>query len=222
MAKKISIGLGVLLGILAVFAIFVAMQPDEFAVERSTTVAAPPQMVFDQVNDFHKWQAWSPWAKLDPMAKNTFEGPESGEGAKFSWAGNDQVGEGRMEIAESRAPEHIKIDLEFIKPFPAKNVTLFTFAPEGDGTKVTWNMSGTNNFIGKAICMFMNMDKMVGGDFEKGLAAMKAKAEAEVKEPIGLEMPESKPADAAAPPAEPSTDAAPPAEPSAEPAAANP
>ena len=213
MAKKISIGLGVLLGILAVFAIFVAMQPDEFAVERSTTVAAPPQMVFDQVNDFHKWQAWSPWAKLDPMAKNTFEGPESGEGAKFSWAGNDQVGEGRMEIAESRAPEHIKIDLEFIKPFAAKNVTLFTFAPEGDSTKVTWNMSGKNNFIGKAMCLFMNMDKMVGGDFEKGLAAMKVKAE--VKEPIGLEMPESTSTDAPAPPAETSADAAPPAEPAA-------
>jgi len=210
MAKKIFIGLGVFLGILALFAIFVAMQPDEVTVERSTTVAAPPQVVFDQVNNFHKWQAWSPWAKLDPAAKNTFEGPDSGEGARFSWAGNDQVGEGRMAIAESQSPEHIKIDLEFIKPFPAKNVTLFKFTPEGDGTKVTWNMSGTNNFVGKAICLFMNMDTMVGGDFEKGLAEAEAN---------GAPSAESKPADAAAPPAEPSTEPAASRAPATEPGA---
>ncbi len=210
MGRKILIGLGVLLGLVAVFAIFVAMQPDEFAVERSTTVAAPPQVVFDQVNDFHKWEAWSPWAKLDPMAKNTFEGPDSGEGAQFAWAGNNEVGEGQMTIVESRSPEHIKIDLEFIKPMAAENVTLFKFTPEGAGTKVVWTMSGTNDFVGKAFCLFMNMDKMVGPYFEKGLAAMKAHAEA--AEPIGLDLPESQPADAA-PPAEPSTEPAAPTNP---------
>lgn len=222
MAKKIYIGLGVFLGLLAVIAIVVAMQPGEFAVERSTTIAAPPAVVFSHVNDLRKWEAWSPWLPLDPQCQKTYEGPEAGTGAKFHWSGNEQVGEGRMTIAESNAPERIAIDLEFIKPFAAQNVTLFKFVPEGEGTKVTWNMSGKNNFIGKAMCLFMDMDKMVGADFEKGLASLKAQSESAVKEPIGLTPPESTPADAATPPAETSTDAAPAAEPSAEPAAPTP
>jgi uncharacterized protein YndB with AHSA1/START domain len=212
MGKKILIGLGVFLGIVAVFAIFVAMQPDEFAVERSATIAAPPEVVFNQVNNFHNWEAWSPWLPLDPQCQKTYEGPDSGEGAKFHWAGNDKVGEGRMQIAESIAPQRIVIDLEFIKPFAAQNVTLFTISPEPDGTKVVWNMSGKNNFMGKAMCLFMDMDKMVGGDFKKGLAAMKEVAE---KEARGTPATESKPADAAQPTepaAEPSADAAPSAE----------
>jgi len=221
MAKKFLIGLGVFWGILAIFAIVVAMQPSEFTVERSTTIAAPPDVVFNQVNNFHNWEAWSPWLPLDPQCQKTYEGPDAGEGAKFHWAGNDKVGEGRMQIAESTAPKHITIDLDFIRPFAAQNVTFFTFSPEPDGTKVIWNMSGKNNFIGKAMCLFMSMDKIVGDDFKKGLAAMKEIAEKEA--PIGLTLPDSKPADGANPPAEPSTDAAPPAEPSAEPAApANP
>ncbi|MGD9646005.1 MAG: SRPBCC family protein [Pirellulales bacterium] len=179
MVKWILIVLGVLLGIVAVLAIVVALQPAEFVVERSLTMAAPPDVVFDQVNDFHKWQAWSPWAKLDPDAQNTFEGPDSGEGAKFAWSGNNDVGEGNMTIVESRRPEQIKIDLRFVRPFEDQADTLFSFAPTSDGTQVTWRMSGTNNFVGKAMCLVVNMDTMVGGDFDKGLAAMKEIAEAQ-------------------------------------------
>lgn len=208
MGKKILIALGVLLGIVAVFAIVVAMQPGEFVVERSTTIAAPPAVVFSHVNNLHKWEAWSPWLPRDPQCQKTYEGPEAGTGAKFHWSGNEQVGEGRMTIAESNAPEQIAIDLEFIKPFAAQNVTLFKFVPEGEGTKVTWNMSGKNNFIGKAMCLFMDMDKMVGADFEKGLASLKDQSESEVKEPIGLTPPESTPAEPATPPAETPADAA--------------
>jgi hypothetical protein len=215
MRNKFFLGLGVFLGILAIFAIFVAMQPDEYIVERSTTMTAPPDVVFNQVNDFHKWQAWSPWAKLDPQAQNTFAGSDAGEGAKFSWSGNNEVGEGNMTIVESRPPEHIKVDLHFIKPFEGKADTHFHFAPEGDGTKVTWRMEGQNNFFGKLMCLFMDMDKMIGDKYDEGLAEMKKVAEAEV--PIGLTPPESTPAESATP-AEPTTDAAPPAESATEPA----
>jgi hypothetical protein len=163
--------------IVAVFAVVVALQPSDFRVQRSKVVAAPPSAVFAQVNDFHNWQEWSPWAKLDPNATATFEGPDSGEGAVFRWAGNDEVGEGNMKITQSRPDELIRLDLEFIKPYAGKCLTEFTFRPQGeasDQTEVAWAMSGKNNFLQKAICMFMDMDKMVGADFEKGLANIKA------------------------------------------------
>jgi hypothetical protein len=181
MRKKILIGLGVLVVVFIAFAAVVALQPADFRIVRAATISAPPEVVFAQVNDFHKWQAWSPWAKLDPAAKNTFEGPSAGTGAIFSWAGNDKVGEGRMTLTESHPNDLIRIKLEFVKPFEATNTTEFTFKPEGNQTEVTWSMSGRNNFIGKAFCLLMNMDKTVGGDFEKGLADMKAIAEAEAK-----------------------------------------
>lgn len=182
MFKKVFLGLAALLVVLfAGFAVVVALQPSSFRVVRSTTIAAAPADVFAQVNDFHNWETWSPWAKLDPAAKNTFEGPSSGTGAIFAWAGNDKVGEGRMTILEARPGELIKIKLEFIKPFESHCITEFTFKPEGDQTAVTWTMSGENNFIGKAFCLFMDMDKTVGGDFEKGLAQMKAAAERTAK-----------------------------------------
>jgi hypothetical protein len=130
------------------------------------------------VNDFHKWEEWSPWAKLDPAAKATFEGPSAGTGAIFRWAGNKEVGEGSMTITESRPSDLIRIRLEFLKPFAATNTAEFTFKPEGDQTAVTWSMAGQNNFMSKAICLFMDRDKMVGGKFEEGLAAMKSIAEA--------------------------------------------
>jgi hypothetical protein len=130
------------------------------------------------VNDFHQWELWSPWAKLDPAATNTFTGPAAGTGAMFSWAGNSDVGVGSMTITESRPSELILIKLEFLKPFASTADTEFAFAPVGDQTKVTWTMSGKNNFISKAFCLFMNMDKMIGSDFEKGLVAMKSAAEA--------------------------------------------
>ena len=170
MLKKILIGIA---AVILLFVIIVALQPSDFSITRQAKMSAPPAAPFAQVNDFHNWEAWSPWAKLDPAAKNSFDGEPAGKGAKFAWAGNDDVGEGRMEITESQPSELIRIRLEFIKPFAATNATEFTFKPEGEQTLVTWTMSGKNNFMGRAVCMFMNMDKMVGGDFEKGLAAIK-------------------------------------------------
>jgi len=174
MLKKILIAVVL---IIVVFVIIVATRPANFRVTRSATVAAPPSAVFAQVNDFHKWDAWSPWAKLDPAMKQTHSGAPAGTGAIYSWAGNKEVGEGSMTITESRTNELIRIKLEFLKPFAAVSDTEFTFKPEGNQTAVEWTMAGTNNFIAKAMCMFMNMDKMIGGDFEKGLAALKAVAE---------------------------------------------
>ena len=177
--KKVLLGL---VAIIVLLIVVVALQPGDFRVTRSATIKAPPNVVFKQVNDFHKWQAWSPRAKLDPNAQATFSGAEAGAGAQFAWAGNDKVGKGRMEIMESHPADRIKIKLEFIEPFPATNTTEFTFKPLGDATEVTWNMTGANDFMGKAFCLVMNMDKMVGGDFEKGLANMKAVAEAAQKQ----------------------------------------
>src|SRR5262249_6149457 len=133
--------------------------------------------VFAQVNDFHRWAAWSPWAKLDPNAKNTFEGPSEGTGSVFRWAGNNEVGEGSMTITESKPHERVRIRLDFVKPYEGTSDAEFTFRPEGNQTAVTWSMEGKNNFIGKAICLFMNMDKMVGGKFDEGLVSLKAAAE---------------------------------------------
>jgi uncharacterized protein YndB with AHSA1/START domain len=175
MLVKILIGLAALVVLLVVV---VALQPSEFRITRTATVAAPPSAVFAQVNDFHKWEAWSPWAKLDPAARNTFDGAPAGPGAVFAWAGNGQVGEGRMTIIESRPDELVRIKLEFMKPFAATNTAEFTFKPDGDRTAVTWSMYGHNNFIGKAVCLVMNMDKTLGGEFDKGLAAIKSVAEA--------------------------------------------
>ena len=176
MVKKILIGVAAAVAVLALgFVAVVAMQPSEFRISRSATMAAPAERVFAQVNDFHKWDAWSPWAKLDPNAKNSFSGPESGEGATFGWSGNDQVGEGKMTITESKPNELVRLKLVFIKPMEDSSDTEFTFKPDGDKTAVTWTMSGTyETFMKKAICMFMNMDKMVGEKFEEGLASMKA------------------------------------------------
>ena len=171
MLKKILLGLAV---VIVVFAIVVAFQPAAFQVVRTAKISAPPSAVFVQVNDFHRWDAWSPWAKLDPAMKQTHEGAPAGKGAIYSWAGNSEVGEGRMTITESRPSELVRINLEFLKPFPATNVTEFTFKPDGNHTAVTWTMSGEKNYVSKAVCMFMSMDNMVGGDFEKGLAKLKS------------------------------------------------
>jgi uncharacterized protein YndB with AHSA1/START domain len=184
MRKKLLIALAAVVALLIVFAGVVAMQPSDFRVVRSTTIAAPPSVVFPHVNDFHAWEAWSPWAKLDPNAKNSFEGPSAGTGAVFTWSGNDEVGEGRMTILESRPDELIRIQLDFVRPMEDTCTVEFAFLPEGDRTAVTWTMSGESNFIGKAVCLFMDMDKLVGGDFEKGLASMKSVVEAARVEPV--------------------------------------
>lgn len=173
----VKIAVGFLIVVAFLFGI-IALQPSDYRVSRTAGISAPPEAVFGLVNDFKKWESWSPWAKLDPSMKTTFAGPDSGTGAVYSWTGNDAVGEGRMTILESRAHELIRIKLEFIKPFASVADTEFTFAPEGSGTKVGWTMSGTNDLMSKAFCFFMGgMDKMVGPDFEKGLAQMKSASE---------------------------------------------
>jgi hypothetical protein len=163
---------------LGILAVVVARPPNEFRISRAALMKATAAMVFEQVNDFHKWEAWSPWAKLDPNSKSTFSGAASGVGAGFAWAGNSKVGEGRMTIIEGRPNELILIKLEFLKPFTATNTAEFTFKPEGNQTLVTWSMFGKNNFIGKAIGLIMNCDKMIKGQFDKGLVQMKAVVEA--------------------------------------------
>ncbi|MFA6239945.1 MAG: SRPBCC family protein [Candidatus Hydrogenedentales bacterium] len=158
--------------------VLVASRPAEFRVTRSATIAAPPSVVFAQVNDFRNWKGWSPWEKRDPAMKSTHEGASTGAGAAYSWVGNKDVGEGRMTIVESKPDEFIRIKLEFFKPMAATHTAEFTFKPEGSGTSVTWNMYGKNNFMSKAFQLVMSMDKMVGGDFESGLSQMKTVAEA--------------------------------------------
>jgi len=178
MIKKILLGLVVIVVILVVV---IALQSSTYHVERTATINAPPAVVFAQVNDFHKWNAWSPWAKLDPAMKQTFEGAPAGNGAVYTWSGNKEVGEGRMLITESHPSDLVKIKLDFLRPFAASSNTVFSFKPEGNETKVTWAMDGDKNFIAKAFHLFMNIDKMVGGDFEKGLAQMKSVAESAPK-----------------------------------------
>ena len=160
-----------------IFIIVAAMKPSDFRITRTGTITAPASAVFAQVNDLHKWDAWSPWAKLDPDAKNSFEGSASGVGAIMRWVGNNKVGQGSMTIMESRPDEFISFKLEFLKPFKATNTSEFTFTNENDKTTVTWSMYGKNNFMGKAIGLIMSCEKMVGGQFEKGLAALKSVVE---------------------------------------------
>jgi hypothetical protein len=169
--------LGAVEAIVVVFIVVAATRPSELRITRSARISAAPSAVFAQVNDFHKWTAWSPWEKLDPDLKRTYEGALAGTGAVYSWSGNKKVGEGRMTLTESRPSDLIRLKLEFLKPFKATNATEFTFKPEGNQTFVTWDMTGKNNFMAKAFCLCMNMDKMVGGDFEKGLANMKSVVE---------------------------------------------
>ena len=161
-------------GIVVVFIVVVALQPADFKVERSATVRAPANAAFAQVNDFQNWRAWSPWEKVDPALKRNYDGPKAGIGAIYAWQGNKDVGEGRMTITESRPGELVRIKLEFFKPFAATNIAEFSFKPAGaDNTAVTWTMTGQNNFLSKAMCLFVDMDRMVGGMFEQGLAQMK-------------------------------------------------
>ena len=175
MLKKILIAVAV---IIVVFLVIVAMQPAEFRVTRSASVAAPQAAVFDQVNDLHKFEKWNPSGKIDPAMKVSYEGAAAGVGAVYKWAGNNEVGEGKMTITESRPSDLVRIKLEFLKPFASTADTEFTFKPEGNQTAVTWSMAGKNNFMAKAMCLFMSMDKMIGSQFEKGLADMKAMVEA--------------------------------------------
>lgn len=178
MLKKAGL---VLVAVLAVLAIVVATRPAHFSISRRAVIHAPADVVYGYVSDLHRFQEWSPWAKLDPTMKTAFEGPASGVGSAYSWKGTGNVGEGKMTIRELRPPEHVAIDLEFSAPMEAKNLTELKLEPGADGTRVTWTMSGENGFMGKAFGLVMNMDTMVGEDFDRGLAQLGALSEAEAK-----------------------------------------
>ncbi|MCX6596323.1 MAG: SRPBCC family protein [Acidobacteria bacterium] len=175
MLKKILTGLG---GFLVAFVAVVATQPGAYKVTRTTNIAAPPEAVFNLINDFHQWEGWSPWAKLDPTMKTTYSGAPTGPGAKYHWLGNSEVGEGRMTILSTEPPNVVKVNLEFIKPFESESITTFRLAPDGTGTRVEWMMEGQSVFLMKAFMLFTSMDSTVGPDFERGLSQMKQLAEA--------------------------------------------
>lgn len=178
MIKKILLGLAAVIVAILVIAAF---QPSTYRVERSITIAVPPAVPFAQVNELKKWQPWSPWEKMDPAMKRTFSGPDAGVGATYAWEGNSEVGTGRMTVLESRPAELIRIKLEFFKPMEGVSEAAFAFKPAAGGTAVTWSMTGANNYLAKVFCLFMNMDKMIGGDFEKGLASLKTVSESSGK-----------------------------------------
>lgn len=170
------IGIVVVLAIVAVLALAV-MKPDTFRLERKATIKAPPEKLFAILNDFRQWSQWSPWEKKDPAMKRNFGAVTAGKGATYGWEGNKEVGQGSMEITDAAAPSRLTIALNFIKPFEASNTVNFVLTPGADGTEVAWSMAGQNNFMSKVMQVFVSMDKMVGPDFEAGLANLKAAAE---------------------------------------------
>jgi Polyketide cyclase / dehydrase and lipid transport len=169
-------------GLIVGFLLFVAIRlPDEFRIARSGFVNASPATVFAIINDLKAWDHWSPWEKLDPNMKKTYSGPPAGKGASHAWSGNSKAGEGRMTIVDCQANDYIEMQLEFIKPWVCTNQVRFDLKPDAAGTQVTWSMTGTNNFMAKLFGFLMNMDKMVGKDFEEGLANLDRIAQADSK-----------------------------------------
>jgi len=154
-----------------------AMRPKEFRVERRTSVRAPAAAVHALLADFHRWAAWSPWEHIDPTMQRTFSGAPSGKGAVYAWRGDGKAGVGRMEILDAPVPQRVAIQLDFIKPFASRNTTEFTLVPQGDATEVRWVMHGPSPFMMRLMGVFASMDRMVGKDFEAGLANLKAAAE---------------------------------------------
>lgn len=191
MLKKILL---VVLALVVVFVVAVSLRPSSYAVQRTAIVPAPPAAVFAAVNDFRHWEQWSPWAKLDPDMKVSYTGANAGKGAVYEWEGNSEVGKGRMTIRESHPDEHIAIYLEFLEPFASVSDTDFRFKPAPSGTEVTWAMKGDMGFMEKAFGLFMDMESMIGQDFEKGLAQMSDAVKA---------MPPPAPAEASVTPAVP-------------------
>lgn len=176
-AQLLKIGLAVVIVLVAGVLVVAATRPDTFRVSRTTTIQAPAERIYAFIHDFNRWGAWSPYEKKDPAMKRSFAGPAAGKGAVYAWEGNKDVGKGRMEIAEATAPSRVTLNLDFSEPFEAHNVVDFTLQPKGDATEVTWAMRGPMPFISKLITLFIDMDRMVGGDFEAGLANLKAVAE---------------------------------------------
>lgn len=167
MIKSLLIGI---FAIIIAFVGYVALQPPISTIQRSAVIAAPAAQIYPHVNSPRKWDAWSPWAKLDPNAKTEFEGPEAGVGAIFRWSGNEQIGEGAMAVVESKPDEAVKYRMDFVKPFASVSYADFKFEPEGAGTRVTWSMTGERPFLARAMCILFNADAQIGEMFEKGLA----------------------------------------------------
>jgi uncharacterized protein YndB with AHSA1/START domain len=173
MFQTIAIVLGVLAVLVLAILAYAATRPDEFRFSRSKAIIAPPETIFSLINDYHNWASWSPYEKLDPNMKRTYKGAPSGKGAVYEWEGNGNVGRGRMEIKETVPPSRVTIQLDFIKPFEGHNIAEFTLEPQGDSTNVTWAMSGRYAFMMKVMKLFMNMDCMIGNQFEEGLTNLK-------------------------------------------------
>ena len=173
MLEIIAIIAIVLVVAIAIILILAVTKPDTFSVQRATTVKAPPERIFPLINDFHQWGTWSPYETKDPAMKRSYSGAESGKGAVYGWEGNKNVGSGRMEILDSSAPSKIVIKLDFFTPFEAHNTAEFTMLPQGDATNVTWLMHGPAPFTSKLMQVFINLDNMIGKDFEAGLANLK-------------------------------------------------
>ena len=163
--------------LVAAVLIFAVTRPDTFRVQRSISIKAPPDKIYALINDFDRWRAWSPYEKLDPAMKRNRSGATSGKGSVYEWEGNSKVGKGRMEIADTSPPSRMTIKLDFLKPFEAHNTAEFTLDAKGDATNVTWAMDGPVSYPVKIMHLFFNMDKMVGSQFEEGLANLKAIAE---------------------------------------------
>ena len=174
MLKKVALLVAALVVVVLAYA---ATRPDTLHVERAARVKASPEEIFPLISDFHRWTSWSPYEKRDPAMKRTYSGAPQGKGAVYEWEGNSEVGQGRMEITDTADPSRVTIKLDFIKPIEGHNVAEFALAPQGGTTNVTWSMDGPSPYLGKLIGVFVNMDRMIGTDFEAGLANLKAIAE---------------------------------------------
>ncbi len=177
MLRFVAILAALVIVVVAGILIYAATKPDSFSVQRSATIKAPPDKIFALIDNLRGWSAWSPYEKKDPDMKRTFSGPASGKGAVYEWNGNKDVGQGRMEIIDATAPSKITIKLDFLKPFEGHNTAEFTMVPTGDNTTVTWAMYGPSPYVAKIMGTLFNLDRMIGNDFEAGLAALKAVAE---------------------------------------------
>jgi uncharacterized protein YndB with AHSA1/START domain len=174
MLKNIAIAVVVLVAAVLLFA---ATRPDNFSVERTASIKAPPEKIFPLITNLHSWGSWSPWENMDPAMKRTYSGAASGKGAVYAWQGNSKVGEGRMEITDVSPPSEVTIKLDFVKPFEGHNIAEFKLEPKGDSTNVTWTMYGPTAYVAKVIGIFVSMDSMIGKEFETGLANLKTVAE---------------------------------------------
>ena len=177
MLRFVAIVAALIVVVVAGILIYAATKPDSFSVQRSANIKAPPDKIFALIADLRGWSAWSPYEKKDPDMKRTFSGAASGKGAIYEWTGNKDVGQGRMEIIDVTTPSKVTIKLDFLKPFEAHNTAEFTMVPAGDNTTVTWAMYGPSPYVAKIMGTLFDLDKMIGNDFEAGLAALKTVAE---------------------------------------------